>query len=69
MDKKCSKCGGVLVEGVMLDAASHHSVIFVPMEEVTKMIMRKTGVIYDACSQCGSIENLRVEDPSILRKG
>ena len=45
MDKKCSKCGGVLVEGVMLDAASHHSVIFVPMEEVTKMIMRKTGVI------------------------
>ena len=69
MDKKCSKCGGVLVEGVMLDAASHHSVIFVPMEEVTKMIMRKAGVSCDACSQCGNIENLRVEDPSILRKG
>ncbi len=69
MDKKCSKCGGVLVEGVMLDAASHHSVIFIPMEDAAKVIKRKTGVICDACSQCGSIENLRVEDPSILRKG
>ena len=68
MDKKCSKCGGSLVEGAMLDAVSHHSVIFIPMEEVTKMIMRKTGVICDACSQCGNIENLRVENPSILRK-
>ena len=49
MDKKCSKCGGVLVEGVMLDAASHHSVIFIPMEDAAKVIKRKTGVICDAC--------------------
>ena len=68
MDKKCSKCGGSLVEGAMLDAVSHHSVIFIPMDDAAKVIKRKTGVICDACSQCGSIENLRVEDPSILRK-
>ena len=69
MDKKCSKCGGELVEGVMLDAASHHSVIFIPMEDAAKVIKRKTGVLCDAGSQCGNIVNLRVEHPSHLRKG
>ncbi len=69
MDRKCSKCGGELIEGVLLEAAGFHSVIFTLPEELTKMIKRKTGVICDACTQCGSIENLRVEDPSILRKG
>jgi len=41
-----------------------------PMEELTTKIIKKikTGVICDACTQCGSIENLRVEDPSKLRK-
>ena len=68
MDKKCSKCGGELVEGVLLDNISYHSIIFTTMEELTKIKKIKTGVICDACTQCGSIENLRVEDPSKLRK-
>ncbi len=68
MDKKCSKCGGELMEGALLDGLSFHSVIYTPMEELTKIRKVKTGVICDACTQCGSIENLRVEDPFSLRK-
>ncbi len=68
MEKKCSKCGGELIEGALLDGLSFHSVIYTPMEDLTKISKVKTGVICDACTQCGSIENLRVEDPSLLRK-
>ncbi len=68
MDKRCSRCGGELVEGVLVDNATFHSVIFTPTDEVTKIRKVKTGVICDACTQCGSIENLRVEDPSKLRR-
>ena len=68
MDRKCSKCGGELMEGLLLDNASFHSVIFIPAEELTKIRKLKTGVICDACTQCGCIENLRVEDPSKLRR-
>ena len=67
-EKKCSKCGGELVEGVLLEAAGFHSVIFTLPEELTKIKKKKTGVICDACTQCGSIENLRVEDPLSLKK-
>ena len=68
MDQKCSKCGGELIEGALLEDLSFHSVILTPMEELAKIKKRKTGVICDACTQCGNIENLRVENPSILRK-
>lgn len=68
MDKKCSKCGGELIKGALLDDLSFHSVIYTPMEELTKIRKIKTGVICDACIQCGSIENFRVEDPSKLRE-
>ncbi len=68
MEKKCSKCGGELMEGALLDGLSFHSVIYTPMEELTKIRKVKTGVICDACTQCGSIENLRVEDPLSLKK-
>ena len=68
MDRKCSKCGGDLIEGALLDGLSFHSVIYTPLEELTKIKKIKTGVICDACAQCGCIENLRVEDPSQLRR-
>ena len=68
MDRKCLKCGGDLIEGALLDDLSFHSVIYTPLEELSKIKKIRTGVICDACTRCGSIENLRVEDPSKLRK-
>ncbi len=68
MDRKCLKCGGDLIEGALLDGLSFHSVIYTPLEELSKIKKIRTGVICDACTRCGSIENLRVEDPSKLRK-
>ena len=70
MNKKCSKCGGELIEGSLVENLSFHPVVYMPMEELTTKIIKKvkTGVICDACTQCGNIENLRVEDPSKLRK-
>ena len=67
-DKRCSKCGGKLIEGALLDALSFHSVIYTPMEELNNIKKVTTGVICDACTQCGSIENICVEDPASLRK-
>ena len=37
MDRKCSKCGGELVEGALLDAVTFHSVIFTPIDELNKI--------------------------------
>ena len=68
MEKKCSKCGGNLIEGALLDSFGFHSVIYTPIEELNKIKMLKIGVICDACSKCGSIENIRLEDPSKLVK-
>ena len=68
MEKKCSKCGGELIAGTLLENLNVHPVIFTPMEELNKVKKVKTGVICDACTQCGNIENLRVEDPEKLRK-
>ncbi len=68
MERKCSKCGGELMEGALLDDLSYHSIIFTAMEELNKIKKKKTAVICDACLQCGSIENLRLEDPSVFRK-
>ncbi len=67
MDKKCSKCGGEMVEGTLLSNLSFHPVVFTPVSELNKVKKVKVGVICDACTQCGSIENLRAEDPQVLR--
>ena len=37
MDRKFSKCGGDLIEGALLDGLSFHSVIYTPLEELTKI--------------------------------
>ena len=36
MDKRCSKCGGELMEGVLMDEVTFHSLVYTPMEELTK---------------------------------
>ncbi len=68
MEKQCGKCGGKLVTGALLDNLSFHPTIFTPLDDLNKIKKRKTGVICDACTQCGSIENIRVEEPEVLRK-
>ena len=68
MEKKCSKCGGELVSGVLIDNVSYHQIVFMQPEELNKVKKTKVGVVCDACTQCGAIENLRVEEPEKLRK-
>ena len=68
MDKQCSKCGGELVTGTLLDNLNYHPIVFIPLDELNKVRKKKTGVICDACTQCGSIENIRVEEPGVLKK-
>ncbi len=67
MDKQCSKCGGELVTGALLANLSFHPIIITPMEDLNRIKKKKTGVICDACTQCGNIENIRVENPGILK--
>lgn len=67
MEMKCSKCGGDLVMGVMLNQSSLSGVCFVPMEDFTKIKKRKSVVKCDACTQCGCIENIRVENPKEIQ--
>ncbi len=67
MAKKCSKCGGEMITGTLMANLSFHPLVFTPAEDINKIAKRKTGVICDACTQCGSIENMRVEDPDVLR--
>ena len=67
MEMKCSKCGGDLVMGVMLNQSTLYGVIFVPMEDINKIRKRKSVVICDACTKCGCIENIRVEDPEEIQ--
>ena len=52
MDKKCSKCGGELIEGAFLDDFSFHSVIYSPMDEFG---------ICDNAMACGNTEELLIE--------
>ena len=67
MAKKCSKCGGEMITGTLIVNLSFHPVILTPAEDINKIAKRKTGVVCDTCTQCGSIENLRVEDPEVLK--
>ena len=67
MAKKCSKCGGEMITWTLIVNLSFHPVILTPAEDINKIAKRKTGVVCDTCTQCGSIENLRVEDPEVLK--
>ena len=68
MAKKYSKCGGEMITGSLIVNLSFHPVILTPTEDINKISKRKTSVICDTCTQCGSIENMRVEDPEALRE-
>ncbi len=68
MVQKCSKCGGEMITGTLISNLSFHPVVFTPMEDINKISKRKAGVICDTCTACGNIENIRVEDPAVLKK-
>ena len=68
MAQKCSKCGGEMITGTLIVNLSFHPVILTPLGDINKIAKRKTGVICDTCTQCGSIENMRVEDPELLKE-
>ena len=56
-----------MITGTLIVNLSFHPVILTPTEDINMISKRKTGVICDTCTQCGSIENMRVEDPEVLR--
>lgn len=65
MDNKCGKCGGELVTGRLMTGA--HLIGFTPLSDEKKLKPRYARVICNTCTQCGSISNLRVEKPEILK--
>ena len=65
MENKCSKCGGTLIAGRLMTGA--YLVGFTPLADEKKWKPRYTKVFCDACTQCGSIENIRVENPDGLK--
>ncbi len=65
MDKVCSKCGGDLIAGRLMTGV--HLADFMPLGEEKKIRPTRARVLCDACSQCGAIMNIRVEEPEALR--
>ncbi len=65
MNNKCEKCGGELITGRLSTGA--HLVTFSPSADDRKLIPRQVRVFCDACSTCGAIYNIRVEDPEKIR--
>lgn len=68
MDRKCSKCGGELLEGTLVGSVHGDYLIYLLPEDLNKLKKRKSALICDACVECGNVESLRLEDPSKFRK-
>jgi len=65
MENKCSKCGGELVTGRLMTGA--HFIGFTPLADEKKLKPRYARVFCDTCVQCGSVENIHVENAEILK--
>ena len=69
MESRCQKCGGELITGTLRTKSHLSPICFTPLEDLNKAISsRNLDVLCDLCTQCGSIENIRVEDPGKLGK-
>ena len=65
MENKCSKCGGELITGNLATGA--HGLGFIPAEDMKKFKPRYSGIICEACVQCGNVENIRVQEPEKIK--
>ena len=65
MENKCTKCGGELMAGRLTTGI--HLLGFTPLEDEKKFRPRSAKVFCDVCLSCGSVENIRVENPETLK--
>ena len=66
MEKKCTKCGGRLMTGVLRPKFHSGHLCFTPLEDYNQLKARNIDVLCDTCVQCGAIENIRVEETTKL---
>lgn len=59
------KCGGKLITGRLMTGA--HLIGFTPLTDEKKFKPRYLRVLCDTCVECGSIENIRVENTESLK--
>ena len=65
MEKQCRICGGKLISARLTTGA--HLLGVTPVEDAKKMKPRYSNILCDTCVQCGSVENIRVEEPDKLK--
>lgn len=65
METKCSKCGGQTVTGYLISGA--RLIGFIPQCDEKKFKRRHAKVLCDTCVECGSIENIRAQEPGKLK--
>ena len=62
MDKRCEKCGGKLIEGMLMDVA------FLPKSEMGKLVVKKRSRLScSCCEDCGAIQDFKAADLDRLR--
>lgn len=65
MENQCKICGGKLISARFTTGA--HLLGISPTEDAKKLKARYSNILCDTCVQCGSVENIRAEEPEKLK--